>query len=55
MYKIPRRAVYCDTFGSWVKEMIWIFLVLKLFPYSYDFCNKTEWDKALGGDNGLVS
>jgi hypothetical protein len=36
MYKIPRRQVYCDTFGTWLKQMVWIFLVIKLFPHCVD-------------------
>jgi len=46
MYKIPRRQVYCTTLISWFREMIWIFFVLKLFPYSYDYCNEAGWKKA---------
>lgn len=31
MYKIPRREVYCDTLRSWFHELLWVFLVMKLF------------------------
>ena len=54
IYKIPFRQVYCETLAGWIKEMIWIFFVLKLFPYSYDFCNEAEWRSAMGGSNDLV-
>ena len=31
MYKIPFRSIYCDTIGGWIKEMIWVFIVMKIF------------------------
>lgn len=51
MYKIPFRQVYCESLIGWLKEMAWIFFVIKLFPYSYDFCNQSEWDRALGASS----
>lgn len=31
MYKIPGRSIYCDSIGSWVHEMLWVYVVIKLF------------------------
>lgn len=36
MYKIPFRLVYCDTLGSWIKEMIWVFVIIKVFKSDID-------------------
>lgn len=30
-YKIPRRQIWCDSIGSWLKEMAWVFIVYKIF------------------------
>jgi hypothetical protein len=53
MYKILRRQVYCDTLLVWFREMIWIFFVIKLFPYSYDFCNEAGWQKHFIGNTNV--
>jgi len=31
-YKVPFRDVYCETFKSWVAQIIKIFIVYKLDP-----------------------
>ena len=31
MWKIPYRQVYCTTFRGWVKEMIWIYVIRRVF------------------------
>lgn len=36
MYKIPGRAIYCDTFLSWLQEMVWVYIVLKIFRSDID-------------------
>jgi len=36
MYKIPRRQIYCDTFGAWVKEMLWVYIVIKFFKHDIE-------------------
>ena len=37
MYKIPFRRIYCDTFKSYIKELIWVFVVIKIFPNCHNF------------------
>lgn len=36
MHKIPLRDVYCDTRLGWLKELVWCFIVLKIYPTAYD-------------------
>lgn len=36
MYKIPFRDIYCDTLIGWLKELIWVFVILKIYPTAYD-------------------
>ena len=36
-YKIPFRRVYTSTFKDWIKEIVWIFVVIKIFPKAHDF------------------
>jgi hypothetical protein len=31
MYKIPNRNIFCDTIGGWIKEMIWVYIIMKIF------------------------
>ena len=31
MYKIPGRSIFCDTPLAWVKEMLWCYVVMKIF------------------------
>jgi hypothetical protein len=31
MYKIPGRMIVCDTVGSWIKEMLWVYVIMKVF------------------------
>jgi hypothetical protein len=31
MYKIPGRMIVCDTIGGWLKEMLWIYVIMKIF------------------------
>jgi len=45
-YKIPFRRIYCATFGQWLLEMFWIFVVIKLFPGACDFGNNFEWGES---------
>lgn len=37
MWKVPFRQVYCDTFGAWLRAVLWCFVVLKVFPHVADF------------------
>jgi len=30
-YKIPGRSIVCDTPLRWLKEMIWVYIVMKIF------------------------
>lgn len=36
MWKVPRRSIYCDTFMSWLKEVCWVFFVIKVWPHATD-------------------
>jgi hypothetical protein len=36
MYKIPRRHIWCETFSGWVYEMLWVFIVLKVFRHDIE-------------------
>ena len=36
MYKIPGRSISCSTLGEWIKEMLWIYVVMKLFANDID-------------------
>lgn len=35
-WKVPRRQVYCHTLRSWIREVLWIFVVLKFFRADID-------------------
>lgn len=39
MYRIPRRSIYCETLGGWVREMVWVFFVIKIFPHCVDLAS----------------
>ena len=47
MYKIPGRSIICDSIGGWIKEMIWIYIVRKVFKNDIDAisckCNPGNW------------
>lgn len=30
-YKIPGRSIVCDTPLRWLKEMIWVYVIMKIF------------------------
>ena len=36
MYKIPGRSIVCDTLGGWIHEMLWVYVVMKLFRKDLD-------------------
>jgi hypothetical protein len=36
MYKVPGRSIYCDTLLGWVQEVIWCYVVMKLFKMDID-------------------
>jgi hypothetical protein len=36
MFKVPFRMIYCDTIGSWIKETIWCFVVIKIWRNAVD-------------------
>lgn len=36
MYKIPGRSIVCDTPLAWLKEMIWVYVVMKVFSSDID-------------------
>lgn len=36
MYKVPFRSIYCDTISSWVLEIFWCFVVLKIYPRAHN-------------------
>lgn len=38
-YKVPFREVYCPSARNWLKELVWIFLVIKLFPCCVDLAS----------------
>jgi hypothetical protein len=31
MYKIPGRSIVCRTPLEWVKEMLWVYVAMKVF------------------------
>lgn len=31
MYKIPGRSIYCGTISQWIKEMFWVYVIMKVF------------------------
>ena len=31
MYKVPGRMIYCDTIGAWFQEILWCYVVMKVF------------------------
>jgi hypothetical protein len=31
MYKVPGRSIVCDTIGGWIQEVLWCYVVMKLF------------------------
>ena len=35
-YRVPFRQVYCDTFGSWLKAILWCHVALRLYPNASD-------------------
>ena len=35
-YKIPGRQIYCDTIGGWIREMLWVYVVMKVFRSDID-------------------
>lgn len=49
-YKIPRRQVYCGSVGSWLKTMVWIFGVLKVFKQDVDAIVCKCGSYGLGGE-----
>ena len=36
MYKVPFRDIVCDSIGSWIKECIWVFIIMKVFKNDID-------------------
>jgi len=36
MYKIPGRMIVCNTIGGWIKEMLWVYVVMKVFKMDID-------------------
>lgn len=36
MYKIPGRSIVCGTPVEWLKEMIWAYVVMKVFRSDID-------------------
>lgn len=36
-WKIPFRAVYTDSFRSWLKLTFWCHVVIRVFPHVHDF------------------
>ena len=45
MYKIPGRSIVCNTIGEWTREMIWCYIIMKLFRADID--SIVDWS-----DNG---
>jgi hypothetical protein len=43
MYKVPGRSIMCDSFGSWIKEIVWCYVVIKIWK------NAVELDKTIYG------
>lgn len=40
-YKIPFRSIYTETVFQWMLEIVWCFIVLKLFPGAHNFGNNS--------------
>lgn len=36
MYKVPFRQIYCDSLLGWIREVVWCFVVMKLFRSDID-------------------
>jgi len=42
MYKVWFRQIYCENFKQWVQQMIWCFIVIKIFPNATDLNDPME-------------
>jgi|WetSurSiteA1Bulk_404760.scaffolds.fasta_scaffold00264_19 hypothetical protein len=31
MYKVPGRMIYCSTIKQWIQEILWCYVIMKLF------------------------
>jgi hypothetical protein len=36
MYKVPGRMIVCDSIGSWIQEILWCYVIMKLFKKDID-------------------
>jgi hypothetical protein len=36
MYKVPGRMIVCDTLGGWLQEIVWCYVVMKVFKKDID-------------------
>ena len=36
MYKVWYRQIYCETITGWVREMVWVHVVMPLFRRDID-------------------
>lgn len=45
-WKVPFRQVYCDTFWTWVRAIIWCHFVLRLFPNAVEVFDMPYFEPA---------
>jgi hypothetical protein len=36
MYKVPGRRIYCDSLKSWFREILWCYIIMKVFKSDID-------------------
>jgi hypothetical protein len=41
VYKVPGRLIHCDTIGSWIREIIWCYVIMKLFKDDIDAISRS--------------
>lgn len=41
-WKIPNRDILCDTFSSWISELFYIYILLKIFKKKRNYQSHME-------------
>lgn len=44
VYKVPMRSIYCDSLKSWLRAILWCFVVLKIWPSEFGEIVKGDGD-----------
>lgn len=42
VWKVPGRTIVCNSLSSWIKEIVWCYVVIKIWPDAVELTSRVD-------------